>query len=441
MKSNQRQPKFYMPVARSICAILFLISVFISCQKEYKRQASTNEFNETAAKEWYYGIFKKSPEWINSPSRGKQLPDWKKSTYRKVGNMEIIEFPLVKARAKITIPKNNSLTENNIKRIAEASLVRIAFIKKSGNVIFVREIDYIPDWDYIQKKGFDISSASLAKDGDDFSGRIIIKNWDGNELSRMVVKNGVITHKGALTKPGQSNGKDSNRNSAVAESGCEPEEVCEYEQDCEQTCYGDHCTPWVCGEWEPTGNCLPANNCPKDPCDGLSSEECMCQVFGCGDDSDGGGGNTNTCNIPSNLNDVLANAGPVSENLEIDRSTEVMDVNGDITRTWKGRWNFYKGTWLTYHWSYKSFDEGVHKKIGDVWKWVSLTHISHSQIGTSPFNTTCTMNVATPTISNDRLEAYMTLEYEVKVCVECLGVGFGCTSQNAGSTSAVWKCN
>jgi len=154
-QKNLNPPKW--PKLLLMLSLFFAITAisFVSCQKGIEKPAS-DEFNVAAAKEWYYGTFKKSPEWKNSPLHGKKLPDWKKGFYRKVGNIEMVEFPLVKIKTSISVSSNAQLTNAQKQRIAEASLSRIVFIKKDDKVL-IREIDYIPDWEYLQNKGFDIS--------------------------------------------------------------------------------------------------------------------------------------------------------------------------------------------------------------------------------------------------------------------------------------------
>jgi hypothetical protein len=435
MKSNQLQPKFYFFAAKSICTILFLSSVVISCQKENKSPALTTTFNADAAKEWYYGIFKKSSEWLNSSSSGKQLPNWKISTYRKIGGMEIVEFPLMKARTKITIPKNNSASEKEIQRIADASLIRIVFVKTASNIIFVREINYIPDWNYLQKKEFDISSAGLLKEGNDFSGRIVIKKWNEVEFSRLVVKNGIITHKGTL-KGRQTNGKNSSEISKVNVSGCEPEEICEYARDCERICYGDYCTPWECTPWEPTGICLPVNNCPESACESLSAEECMCQTLGCGsDDNDNG---TDECSGFQCPSDFMSTT--MAEEISSVTGSEFINSSGLQVRRDQYNWYVNKSTLLGYVWKFKSFEETEATQIGGRWKFVSVKHISTGREGTLPpcVTSDLTMDNATPNILNDGNKARMDLTFRIRVTITCCK--FCPDTVEPLSTSVEWAC-
>jgi len=148
-------------IFQAFLLLAILIGTIVACKKGFDEPKDEilriDKFNPAAVKEWWYGTFVKSAEWtsyysgqknnklVNSKVRDKS-PDWNHGTYRKVGNMEIVEFPLIKGVASLLLPLNSKLTASNRKRIAEASLTRIAFIKKGDGNIIVREIDYIPDW-------------------------------------------------------------------------------------------------------------------------------------------------------------------------------------------------------------------------------------------------------------------------------------------------------
>ena len=97
-------------------AIVICSMMFFSCQKE-KHQKQPENSLAPAAKEWYYSSFKKSAEWKQSPLHGKKLPDWGRSSYKKIGNMEIVEFPLVSALKTVLIPSWENLAFADKKRI------------------------------------------------------------------------------------------------------------------------------------------------------------------------------------------------------------------------------------------------------------------------------------------------------------------------------------
>lgn len=97
-------------------------------------------------------------------------------------------------------PFNNSLTSAEKRRIANASLTRVIFIKDKKSDITVQEVNYIPDWDYLQKKQFDTSNLCYGKESVDFSGKMILKKWDGVDLSIKIFTNGKITKLATLKK-------------------------------------------------------------------------------------------------------------------------------------------------------------------------------------------------------------------------------------------------
>lgn len=86
-------------------------AVVISCQKQTLDAGDdiSKVFNAKAAKEWYYDTFKKSPEWQTSTEKEKKLPDWGKPLITKVGNNEVVEFPLIESTSSYSI----SSTGNN----------------------------------------------------------------------------------------------------------------------------------------------------------------------------------------------------------------------------------------------------------------------------------------------------------------------------------------
>ena len=153
--------------------------VILACQKEVSSPENPDTaFNDKAAKDWYYGTFKKSAEWNASNEKGKKLPDWKHPFITKVGSNYVVEFPLNENTSSYSISStgnNERLSPSQIKKVADASISRIAFIKMPDGKIIVREIDYIPEWKYLERKSFDISSVSILNSTNDFSGRIIVK--------------------------------------------------------------------------------------------------------------------------------------------------------------------------------------------------------------------------------------------------------------------------
>ena len=168
-----------------------IILIAIGCQKILSnRDLSATTFNTTAAKNWYYGTFIKSSEWSGSAKKDKQLPDWKNGVITTIEKQDAVVYPFIKGSRSFSIPGDKSLTEPQCKRIADASLSKIAFIKTADNKISVKEIDYIPDWQYLQNKQFNIGEMKGSSGKSDFTGRVITKDWAGNILSIQIQVDG-----------------------------------------------------------------------------------------------------------------------------------------------------------------------------------------------------------------------------------------------------------
>jgi hypothetical protein len=264
--------------------ILVMILFIASCRKTgFDTQYKNDEtFNAAAVKEWYYAVFKKSAEWQSSPEHGKKLPKWNYPTYRKVGNLEIIEFPLARIQNKIYITKNAATTDADRKRIAESSLETISFIKTSDNRIFVRELEYVPTWDFLKANNFDISKNILAKNND-FTGRITIKKWSGETVNIRKFKDGMSIGTYKLEK--QTNNTQTESDPLP---NCTYQIMCTYESDCTTITTGDNVITfceWVLVSCDFDNPVLISCDDDGSQCDPSSSESCECQLLGigCGD--------------------------------------------------------------------------------------------------------------------------------------------------------------
>jgi hypothetical protein len=407
-----------------------IIPVMYACKKG--NTPSDGLFNAAAAKEWYYGTFKKSPAWLGSALRGKKLPDWNNGIFRQVGNTEVVEFPLISKRKAFPLTSANAAGEVDIAKTAAGSLSRILFISKPNNQVIIREVDYVPDAQYLKTHQFDISESSLIQVNSDFTGRIIVKDWSGKKLARWYVENGSVTKRGHVTVP------LINSDARITEE-CVTYEICEYEQICTEYWQGDEFIGEQCDPWTPTGNCWYEEYCEGTTCgSGVSDEECLCQTFLMCDDGGGGGGeDPQDCNLPS-PGEVLAGGSTASEDVLETMGSEYTDA-GIQKRAWNDKWVFYKGHWAWYNWQYLSYEEGVHYKEAGTWKWESITHKYETTEGSTPFDITFTMNNVATTISPNKSTAEIKLDYLVKVCISCLDIPLGCDNKNESSGHS-WPC-
>jgi hypothetical protein len=270
---------------------LLLFVVISSCKKtlsdtEYEGK---EVFDAAAAKEWYYGVFKKSAEWKSSPEAGKKLPVWKHGTHRKLAGMDFVEYPLLKAKTGFPIP-TNGLTITDRKKIFTASLKTVTFIKNKGEVI-MREINYIPDWEYLKKNNYDISSILDYSKENDFTGKMIVKEWGGKDVSTQFYKDGKLfkilpkDYKKITFKKGGSQNTSSLGECMTL--------YCKMWQDCDEypdglitNCGEPYPDPNDCYE-EPTPGCITGGS---EECNTNPTPECICDTYGIGC-SGGGGGN------------------------------------------------------------------------------------------------------------------------------------------------------
>jgi hypothetical protein len=183
--------KFFLPLVSCIFSIL----VFYSCQKQ--DSYSNDKFDATAAKEWYYGIFKKGEEYKSalSVSGIKKYPDWQYGIAQIKGDYQIVEFPLKSTVRTVQVFANPAYTEADKKRIVNASVERVVIIKDAAGNITPRIVTYIPDLDYLAKHHYDISENMVTQIDNDFNGFLFIRTWSGGFINGFKINNGRITRK------------------------------------------------------------------------------------------------------------------------------------------------------------------------------------------------------------------------------------------------------
>lgn len=409
-----------------VVAIFFLALIYlgISCQKEVSKQTD-HTFNSSFVKEWYYGTFKKSPEWVSSPEKGKKLPVWEKGIYSKIGNLEILEYPLVKAKSRFRFLNAPNINQADLSRIAEASLNRLLFIK-TGKKIIVREINYMPDIDYLIMNNFDISHNRIDKIDNNFSGMIVTKNWMGTEIKRSVIKSGKIT--ASIKIPLNSIAGMGNR---IQSCQAGQTQVTEYARDCELHIYGDGMVTYECGPWYPTGNiwCIGDEEVNQTPgCSDPSSPDCFCELIGICEDPNGGGDIPVNC---SGIEDDLENFANAGNTLSEEISTTTISSSPN-TRTVNYKWRFY-GVYAPIYANYEftSQETGIHSYPNltpSGWKFTSLTHNDINVSGQSlNWDVECQNLSSTPLLFEVPVPgaplsysfAKMTLDYSMKFSVNC----------------------
>ncbi len=380
-----------------LVASLFSYVLLHSCQKEGQinsalKVAPNKSFSVSDAKNRFYQVAINA--WTGFRSRPNSklksfTPNWNRAVTGEDKENEVVEIPLrfetltgfttganqpVGGKTSLVILKNKS-THN----------LRIVLMHVLNN----------------SAPGVDAKYLGCGKD---FNGEIFFTDLYGEFINGWIYKNGKVI----------AGSKELNTRKSVARAplpgNCETRELKWYERTC--TFYNDNSVE--CTSWQYVGSTY--------------------QTY-CTDESSGGVSPSSDCNIPSGQ-EFLSQSGPISESVSSTSGPQKISSNGEITKEWHASWKFYTGTFFNYTWKYISFEKGVHVKINNVWKWKSLTHISHAQEGASPFTTTCTLITATPSISANLTTARMELDYEVKMCLQCRGWTLGCFPEIAYSAKS-----
>lgn len=403
-------------------AIILMIVILFSCQKEASKiSISEEEFSAAAAKEWYYGTFKKTVDYaaFNATTSGKKLPEWKISTKKKVGEYSVVDFPLAKQKSSVFFSQSTNLSENNKKRIAESSITKMSFIKSKNGKVDVRETTYIPDIDYLIRHNYDISSNSFGNIDDDYSGSIVVKTWNGKEISRTILSNGKITK--------HLNSVNSNIRNRIAEQYC----AIEWARDCELHISGDIVT-YTCGEWYQTGNnfCWYEEEVNEDPCfEDPESPMCsLCVMFGLCEDPAGGGDDPPPC-TSQNADDLLSTL--VSSGIELNTKEDIETISAtssSITRSYK--WKIFATSSAIETITMHSKETGIQEyDAGGFWKWTSFGHDLIYHTGSATLwdlnldaltdQTPTIINISMPTVPVTYSIAGIRLQGTMKITVNC----------------------
>lgn len=121
-----------------------------------------------------------------------KLPVWTEGVAPKKGENQIVEFQLKYFERIVLIPKEVSTDLTERKRFAESSLDRVLIFKKENGTIDTRIINYIPDINYFKKQNYNISKNKITSLDKEYTGWIIIKNWQEEILKAWYIVNGKI---------------------------------------------------------------------------------------------------------------------------------------------------------------------------------------------------------------------------------------------------------
>ncbi|MDB5226632.1 MAG: hypothetical protein JWN78_825 [Bacteroidota bacterium] len=419
MKQTRLLYRRYPYVVYASIFICASIMIAFGCKKYNDQSETTKSTTVSFAKEWFYGVFNQSAlfQSYNAKLNGAKLPDWKHGIYKKTGDIEIMEYPLVKARTKVFLPQSNSKRDNL--KIAEGTLTRIVFFKRPNGEIIVRELDYVPDLAYLEKKGFDISDVSIGNIDKGYSGKLIVRKWDGTELSRRIILNGKIIKSGRLSKTNpQSNG-----GARLAGDNCVTFLVTIFQTFCDERWNGDElvretCYTEIIDSWYEE-YCVESNDCSS----GMTIE-CICQLYGICD-----GNETPVPPCETACADVEEALQTASAGEELDYRVGVNggaeNGNGETYRTVTPYWTFFRQpNMLSHTWDFTASYEGKHYLTNGVWCFRdgSLAYTGTTQGGAQPACITQTCSVMEhPTMFVDAQHYRARLKFKLQFSSACLG--------------------
>lgn len=437
--------------------LLFLVALLFfvpfSCRRGVEQQmvAKSNEFNMEAAKEWWYGSFRKSPEYqkrdfsspLSTPQgmSTKKYPRWNAAIAYSIGSLQVVELPLVYETNSILLPGMSQLNQTpEGERVARAAVHKLMLVRIANGEIVVRNVTLVPTLDFAMQTGYDLSRINLQKLPPNFSGYQMIGGWDESVKNVIHYIDGKAIRRVKLIKrqtgmqrsPTHSRTND-DPNSCLQCERWVPKKVwaCVIIPSGDDLADEEACREngsWVDSQTE--GTCESIPNCPDgdgpDPftqClnEGNTPEECMCQLYQleCGDDDwDGDGDEIDySCynTQENNFQQTIANSSTDNSDMSY-TSIPVNDVTRNVARSWKCL-NGFGG------WSLISHETGVIKYVPIFhqyrWEWESLIHNSITKQGSTfpGVSVSYSQGVGTPYISS--LYASMALSFSVTYNLVC----------------------
>jgi len=273
---NVPKPLLMKTISKLSALALLILVIIIGCRRSFSdlnpNAAPTLDangaFTKKFVKQWYLKSFKKTGDWKTARVTVNKFPSFKNGFYRKQGSLEIWEYPLIRQKKQFLVQaEKEGLTAAQVRKVVSASISRVLFIRTAQNKVIIREVNYVPYWNYLQRKQFDISHVGYGKAGDDFTGNMIVKDWKGNIISIRVLQDGKIVKKVVAQKKGS---QDQSQAKWVCD---EPVEYCMYYQDCVMS--GDVMTD-DCGEpYADPSDCYWDQQCYDD-----GEEEDPCTLYG-----------------------------------------------------------------------------------------------------------------------------------------------------------------
>jgi hypothetical protein len=417
--------KKFTNMKKSLIAFVMITAViitYVSCKKsDHQSPKNNNNFDVASAKEWFYANFKKSPEYtqlnaqspiislynyFNKQNKGslQKFPDWRYGVAYKKGGFEFVEFPLVYNHEVNIVQGREKNDATKAKRIINATVTKVVFIKSSGGKIDVRIVNMVPTYEYASAKGFDISHNRATLLDENFCGTIHIKKWDETIIQaqeivdRKIKKKFVLTDAAALNNTARKANGDCEQghwdilwvhvcfDTHVETVNDIPTVIACNHEDGENTYVG---TVFICDDIDGGGDGL-------DQCDGIYEQQalaqCICDNYGLGCGGGGGDDGGDNCTQTQAEFQAIVNSKVVA----------VSNITGSTTyengnkRTKKVSWKFLtyqNGLGATWGWEsnetmkVEKFQTVNNPVLPPIWDWKfetnGITHNSYTKFGTS----------------------------------------------------------
>lgn len=325
------KPKHQLLAFVTFAALIILVQ---ACRKFdfFSNETKAPEFTVAEAKEWYYGVFKKTTGFrktdFNSPfsadpglinglpqlktsddSFFKKFPYWNKAIQYDLGSMQVVEAPVFYEANILVLPGMQNLTPSERKTIAKSSLQKVVFFKQADQATSVRMVTLIPSLEYLKSKDYDISDNTLKNPDEKFDGFMVIRNWQEKVINIIEIKDAKYVRKVKIVKTGsiqEGSRKSENNSSQRLNEECGWVDVPVTVGLCIGNTYNadappsqDNCDNWT--EYESSRMeyvpCEPEETDPFQDCIqmGNDNDYCNCQIYGVGcqggDDPPGDGDN------------------------------------------------------------------------------------------------------------------------------------------------------
>jgi hypothetical protein len=439
----------------------FASIIFFGCTKinEFDTPATSNFAAEARA--WFTTSFVNTAEYKQGTSNGEiKVANWNYGKVYKIGNMDVAEFPLSANKKKVYITEK--LSDADARRVVDATNFKVLFVKSPSKGIEVRIIEFIPTFEYLKAKNFNINDISFKDYQKEFKGDFLMFDYR-NELLKgyrftnksfktLSFNNQVVQSEIAKVSNGRGNvSTESTQN--LCDNLPEPNPNCSYDI---VTIYEIECN----GHWTPEEGYNPlyctlnviSINCYEKECNnnggddplgdciaaGGTPEGCLCSVYGIGCGGGNGGGGTGGGSQPTGCQLLTAeevqaalDGAMRSQDNTLGEATSdpesLPDENGIIIKniTDKGSRYGYDVLGTGSVWVSANYT-GVLKKLSTnaPWKFKEFSFVSVTRKGgTLPACFTMsdiTANITT-NISSDGKRAEGTGGFEVTILGECAG--------------------